>query len=1483
MTDLKQTVAELEQRLQASLVDRNELLQQQAATNEVLQVINASSGDLAPVFDAILERAMRLCEAEFGLWSTCDGGQIRTVSTRGVPPAFAEFRKNNPPVYGPGTGPARILAGERVVHIVDLKSGDAYRTGDPNRRAVVDLGGARTVLLVPLLKNEFIIGFITIYRKEVRPYSDKQIALLQTFADQAVIAIENARLFNETKEALERQTATSEILRIISQSPTEVQPVFDAIVLAAVRLIHCDIAFFLRCDPTTYIAVARATPEGLQADVRPPQPTPIDPGVNFPSRAIVAKETLHLPDWSLIELPEYEQRIHETFGVKSSLYLPLQRKGECIGLLALAGKRTNIFGGNEIALAESFRDQAVIAIENTRLFNETKEALERQTATADILRVIASSPSDVQPVFEAIAERSNRLIGGLSTAVYRLIDDTQHLMAFTRISPEADAVLKATFPRPLSAVGWREQIRNGQIVHVLDTEVEWAAQPSLLELARMRGFRSLLLVPLLRDRAPIGLISVTRAEPGSFTSHHVQLLQTFADQSVIAIENARLFNETQEALERQTATAEVLKVISRSAFDLQPVLDTIVQTASRLCDAEFAQIWKVQGDKYDLTATNSTATDFVKYSSDHPLLPGRDSIVGRTVLDRKTVHLPDCLADPEYKALELQKLGQYRSILGVPLLREGVPIGVIALMRAVVLPFTDKQIELVSTFADQAVIAIENVRLFDEVQARTEDLRESLQQQTATADVLKVINSSPGDLKPVFESILENATRICEAKFGILFLSEGDEFRAVALHGVTAGYAEARRREPIIRPGTGTTLHIAASTRQPVQVADIRADPVYTDDPQRFAILDLAGARTIIAVPILKEDKLVGVINIYRTEVRPFTGKQIDLVKNFAAQAVIAIENSRLLNELRESLQQQTATADVLKIISRSTVELETVLDTLVETAARLCRADQTGMFRRRGNMYHLVASRGLSEEAKEFFRTHPFAPDRSNVTGRVASERRTIHVPDVLQDPEYAFTEAQRIMGYRTMLGVPLLREDALLGIFAIGRTRVEPFTPKEIELATSFADQAVIAIENARLFDELRDRQAELRVTFDNMGDGVVMFDAEARLAAWNRNFQEMLELPDAFLTGRPSYAEYFRYLADRGEYSTDLEAQLSRTIEDASREMRFERTRPDGRVIEARRNPVPGGGFVLIYSDITERKHAEEAIRTARDAAEAALRDLQTAQTSLVQAQKMAALGQLTAGIAHEIKNPLNFVNNFSALSVELVEELDDVLKPAPLDDKTREETSELTQMLKGNLEKVVQHGQRADSIVKNMLLHSREDSGERRSVDLNAIVEDSLNLAYHGARAEKKEFNIRLERSFDPAAGMVDLFPQEITRVLLNLISNGVYAAMKRQSEIGADGHEPTVAAATKDLGDRVEIRIRDNGGGIAAEVMDKIFNPFFTTKPPGEGTGLGLSLSHDIVVKQHAGLIEVDTRLGEFTEFKVILPRLAATGKAGADK
>ena len=937
-------------------------------------------------------------------------------------------------------------------------------------------------------------------------------------------------------------------------------------------------------------------------------------------------------------------------------------------------------------------------------------------------------------------------------------------------------------------------------------------------------------------------------------------------------------HELKEANERQTATAEVLKVISRSAFDLQTVLQTLVESAAGLCEADIANIWGPEGRAFRLAASfgipgkDKERLENAKYLGSIGIEPGRGSIVGRVLLEKRAVQVYDVQADPDYELNEIIRIGDYRTVLGVPLLREGVPIGVIFLSRCKVRPFTDKHIELVTTFADQAVIAIENARLFEEVQSRTRDLTELLQQQTATAEVLKVIASSPTDVKPVLKAIVESACELCEANDALVALKDGDDLVFQTQKG---SIPVAWERRPINR---GWISGRAVTDCTSVHVHDVLS-PEGEEFPDARELSRRDSTRTLLAAPLLREGESIGAIVLRRTKVQPFSDKQIALLQTFANQAVIAIGNVRLFDEvqartedLRESLRQQTATADVLKTISRSSIDLETVLNTLVETAARLCRADQTLMFRRRDDKYHLVAARGLSEEAKVFIHTHPLTLDRGTVSGRVALERRAVHIPDVLQDPEYSYAGA-KVTGVRTILGVPLLREEALVGIFTVHRTRVDPFTDKEIELVTTFANQAVIAIENARLFEELRDRQAELRVTFDNMGDGVVMFGADTRLVAWNRNFQEMLDLPDAFFAQRPSYAEYFRYLADRGEYSADLEADLSRLNENPWQALRLERTRPDGRVIEARRNPVPDGGFVLIYADITERKRAEEAIRAARDAAEAALRDLQAAQASLVHAQKMAALGQLTAGIAHEIKNPLNFVNNFAGLSVELLGELKEATAEAigALHSSKRAEILETIGILTGNLEKIAEHGRRADGIVRGMLQHSRGGTGDWQVTDLNALVEESLNLAYHGARAQDQDFKVELELDLDRNLTPIEVVSQDVNRVLLNLISNGFYAATKRGRE-GNGAFSPALQIATRELGEGVEVRVRDNGVGIPAEDYEKLFQPFFTTKPTGEGTGLGLSISYEIVTLQHGGTITFDSEVGDFTEFTVRLPR-----------
>ncbi|MBA3519673.1 MAG: PAS-domain containing protein [Rhizobiales bacterium] len=437
-----------------------------------------------------------------------------------------------------------------------------------------------------------------------------------------------------------------------------------------------------------------------------------------------------------------------------------------------------------------------------------------------------------------------------------------------------------------------------------------------------------------------------------------------------------------------------------------------------------------------------------------------------------------------------------------------------------------------------------------------------------------------------------------------------------------------------------------------------------------------------------------------------------------------------------------------------------------------------------------------------------------------------------------------------------------------------------------TGMVDSLAVFRDTAVEVEEmsLRERQ----VVLDTIEYGVLILDVELKVRMHNRAFRDLWGLSEDGLSTRPPFPDLLQAIRGHAFHSVsdpEWPAYAERRLAEvqAGGAPPQEWLRPDGRVLQYQITTLPDGGRMLTYFDLTHLKEIETELRLAKDQAELRTRELaqsldnlRAAQDRLVQTEKLASLGQLTAGIAHEIKNPLNFVNNFSAVSGDLVDELRETLDCAFIDAKLRADVAEITGMLKSNLEKIVHHGKRADSIVRNMLLHSREGSGEHRPISINAVVEESLNLAYHGARAEKKGFNVTLNKSLDPDAGEVDLYPQEMTRVLLNLISNGFYATTKRLSEANGAGYEPMLSASTRNLGDKVEIRIRDNGTGIPSEVKAKMFNPFFTTKPAGEGTGLGLSLSHDIIVKQHAGAIEVETEPGAFTEFRIVLPRGAAS-------
>ena len=805
-------------------------------------------------------------------------------------------------------------------------------------------------------------------------------------------------------------------------------------------------------------------------------------------------------------------------------------------------------------------------------------------------------------------------------------------------------------------------------------------------------------------------------------------------------ENARLKGELRAAGDRQAAGAEILRAIASTPGDAEHSLQRIAEITERLFGASSVTLLIAEGGSWGRTIRVGAGAERIATAiplANVEITP--QFMPGAVYLENRQVHVAD-IDDPAAMArwlgLAPARAAGSRTMCGTPLRREGKAIGALIVHRDRLAPFTEDELALLQSFANQAVIAIENARLFNET-------REALERQTATADILKVIASSPSNVQPVFEAIATSANRLLGGFSATVTRFIGDALHLVAFTPTNARADQALQASFPMPLARFSPFEMVRGGKT-VQFTDTESEGV---PPVNREMARLRGYRSMVFTPLMSNGAPIGVISVTRREPGSFSAHYVQLLQTFADQAVIAIENVRLFNETKEALERQTATADILKVIASSPSDVQPVFEAIAERSKRLVDALSTTVFRLVDGVMHLRAFTSTNPEADATLKAMFPVPLSSFSWGEAIDKGEIFRVIDTELEIA-AIRDLARLRGFRSMLFVPLLRDRTPIGVIAVTRVEPGPFAEHHVQLLQTFADQAVIAIENARLFDEVQARTRELSQSLD----------------------------------------------------------------------------------------------------------------------------DLRAAQDRLVQTEKLASLGQLTAGIAHEIKNPLNFVNNFSALSAELTDELNDVLRSTPLAGNIREEVDELTGLLKDNLQKVVQHGKRADSIVKNMLLHSREGSGEHRPADINALLEESMNLAYHGARAERPQFNVTLQRDFDKTAGSIEVFPQEITRVFLNLISNGFHAVTKRKMEIGNSGFEPIVSAATRNLGNTVEIRIRDNGTGIPAEVKEKMFTPFFTTKPAGEGTGLGLSMSHDIIVKQHGGRIDVETEPGRFTEFTIVLPR-----------
>jgi GAF domain-containing protein len=1136
---------------------------------------------------------------------------------------------------------------------------------------------------------------------------------------------------------------------------------------------------------------------------------------------------------------------------------------------------------------------AVLRAENAALRDQ-------QAATSEILRVISRSPNDVKPVFDTIVHSAKRLLGTLTAAVTRLIGDEIHLAALTMSDESADEEVRGFYPQPVSGSSAQARaVRTLAPVNIGDTETDERLSAAGRKVARARGYRSMLIVPIVHDGTAVGTISLSRPQPGPFTPTEVGLLQTFADQAVIAIENVRLFAEVEArnlalttALEQKTATSEILRVISSSPTEVQPVFDAIAASATRLCDGLYGLVFRFDGEVITLVADHGSSPERLQViRRAYPAPPGRASVSAQAILERRVIAIADAQSGTEYPHIAGRaKAVGYRSILSVPMLRGDAAIGAIAVVRVEAVPFTDTQIELLKTFADQAVIAIENVRLFTELESRNRDLTESLDRQTATSEILRVISRAQTDLQPVFDAISRSVVRLFDAHAGTIWLFDGELVSMAAITSSTPE-AESRLRATLPeRPDPRWARGRAILERSVVQIEDTE------DDPSEFnrTLAREFGYRRALVVPMLREGQVVGAVAVTGREPGPYGQRQIELLQTFADQAVIAIENARLLNELQATnrdlttaLDKQTATSDILRVISRSQTDVEPVFQAIMDSAARLLRAQSGALTRIIDGRLVLAAFTATDESGEAALKANfPMSLDSGQLSALTVQARAPFNVADCETDPR--LTEAgrriARARGYRSQAVVPMLRHDEPVGTILLTRGEPGGFSDDEIALLETFADQAVIAIENARLLSELQARTSELThsvgqlTALGEVGQAVsssldvdtvlntIVGRAVQLAGADGGTLYEYDESAESFeLRATTNVDDQVRQLQRTsrlrlGEGAVGVAGQTREPVEipDIAIEGAY-----DSRLREAllragtrallavpllREERILGG---LVVSRRTPGEFAPEVVSVLKTFATQSALAIQNARLFReieVKSRQLEVASQhkseFLANMSHELRTPLNAVIGFSEVLLE----------------RMFGEVNEKQAEYLGDIHTSAEH---LLSLINDILDLSKIEAGRMEldvaEFDLPTAIDNALTLVRE--RAGRR--GIALERAIDDRLGAIRADERKIKQVLLNLLSN----ALKFTPEGGRVEVRAGIANGT------AEISVTDTGIGIAPEDHDAVFEEFRqvgSSEKKAEGTGLGLSLSRKFI-ELHGGRIWVKSQVGAGSTFTFTLP------------